>query len=94
MSDGPYCLPFMWSLIGLWAAISLGMIEDLGLIVGGLIAARAILRYSRVDYSGAQTRLRFALCFAWQAVAGALMRLFATLQVRWKKGDALLIKIF
>ena len=30
-------IPMLWSLMGLWAAISLGMYEDLGLAVSGLI---------------------------------------------------------
>jgi hypothetical protein len=30
-------IPMLWSVLGLWAAISLGMYEDLGLAVAGLI---------------------------------------------------------
>lgn len=29
-------IPMLWSLVGLWAAISLGMYEDLGLVIAGL----------------------------------------------------------
>ena len=29
-------IPMLWSLVGFWAAISLGMYEDLGLIIAGL----------------------------------------------------------
>lgn len=32
-------VPMLWSLMGLWAAITLGMYEDLGLIVAGLTSA-------------------------------------------------------
>lgn len=48
-------IPMLWSLIGLWAAISLGMYEDLGLAVSALSAAwtmlpaRAGLRKLTVD---------------------------------------------
>lgn len=36
-------IPMLWSLMGLWAAISLGMYEDLGLAVSGLSAAGTML---------------------------------------------------
>lgn len=36
-------IPMLWSLIGLWAAISLGMYEDLGLAVSALSAAWTML---------------------------------------------------
>lgn len=39
-------IPLLWSLIGLWAAISLGMYEDIGLAVAGLITVTVILRSS------------------------------------------------
>ncbi len=46
-------IPLLWSLIGLWAAISLGMYEDLGLAVAGLIAVRQFkngqLRIQRIQ---------------------------------------------
>jgi len=37
-------IPLLWSLIGLWAAISLGMYEDLGLAVAGLISVRYLAK--------------------------------------------------
>ena len=36
-------IPFAWSLIGISAAISLGMIEDYGLLVAGLIGSSLII---------------------------------------------------
>lgn len=49
-------IPLLWSMIGLWAAISLGMYEDFGLAVAGLIAACATLRNS--SWNRALSRLR------------------------------------
>jgi len=39
-------IPLLWSLVGLWAAISLGMYEDLGLAIAGLTAMFIILRHA------------------------------------------------
>ncbi|HYJ86090.1 MAG TPA: DUF6064 family protein [Pyrinomonadaceae bacterium] len=36
-------IPLAWSLIGFWAAISLGMAEDLGLLAAGLIGSVFII---------------------------------------------------
>jgi hypothetical protein len=44
-------IPLAWSFMGFWAAVSLGMIEDYGLLAAGLIASLLILirdRYSRI----------------------------------------------
>ena len=41
-------IPLAWSLIGLWAAVSLSMTEDLGLIVGWLVFA--LLAYRNSHY--------------------------------------------
>ena len=38
-------IPILWSVMGLWAAISLGMYEDLGLAVAGLTAVLIMLRH-------------------------------------------------
>ena len=35
-------IPLAWAFLGLWAAISLGMIEDLGLLVAGLMGSMLI----------------------------------------------------
>lgn len=37
-------IPMLWSLVGLWAAISLGMYEDLGLVIAGLSSVFIMLR--------------------------------------------------
>ena len=39
-----FVIPMLWSLMGLWAAVSLGMPEDLGLAVSALAAAWTMLR--------------------------------------------------
>ena len=36
-------IPLAWSFIGFWGAISLGMIEDVGLLVAGLIGSMLII---------------------------------------------------
>jgi hypothetical protein len=36
-------IPLAWSFIGVWAAISLGMIEDFGLLVAGLLGSMLII---------------------------------------------------
>lgn len=36
-------IPLAWTFLGFWAAISLGMIEDLGLLVAGLIGSMLII---------------------------------------------------
>ena len=36
-------IPLIWTFRGFWAAISLGMIEDLGLLVAGLIGSLLIV---------------------------------------------------
>lgn len=36
-------IPLAWSLIGFWAAVSLGMTEDLGLLAAGLIGSALII---------------------------------------------------
>ena len=40
-------IPLVWTLLGFWAAISLGMIEDLGLLVAGLIGSMLIILETR-----------------------------------------------
>ncbi len=41
-------IPLVWSAIGLWAALSLGMLEDLGLLVAGLVGLLMLLaRFKR-----------------------------------------------
>lgn len=40
-------IPMLWSLMGLWAAVSLGMYEDLALLVAGLTSASLMLRGDR-----------------------------------------------
>jgi hypothetical protein len=42
-------IPLGWSLIGLWAAISLSMTEDLGLIVGWLVLGLLVYRNTRIN---------------------------------------------
>lgn len=45
-------IPLAWSLIGFWAAISLGITEDFGLLAAGLIGSLLIvLRNNRVPVS-------------------------------------------
>ena len=36
-------IPLAWTFLGFWAAISLGMIEDLGLLMAGLIGSMLII---------------------------------------------------
>jgi len=36
-------IPFAWSLLGAWAAVSLGIREDLGLLIAGLIGTGLLL---------------------------------------------------
>ena len=36
-------IPFLWALLGLSAAMQLGIYEDIGLIVSGIIAVSLIL---------------------------------------------------
>ena len=36
-------IPVVWSLVGFWAAISLGMTEDFGLLVAGAIGSLLII---------------------------------------------------
>lgn len=36
-------IPFAWSLLGISAAISFGMIEDYGLLVAGLVGSSLII---------------------------------------------------
>lgn len=38
-------IPILWSLMGLWAASSLGMYEDIGLAVAGFTAALTMLQH-------------------------------------------------
>lgn len=40
-------IPLLWSVIALWAAIALGMYEDLGLVITGLVVVWADLRRFR-----------------------------------------------
>ncbi|HLA10951.1 MAG TPA: DUF6064 family protein [Pyrinomonadaceae bacterium] len=40
-------IPLAWSFIGVWAAISLGMSEDYGLLVAGLIGSSVIILRDR-----------------------------------------------
>lgn len=42
-------IPFLWSLIGFTAALSLGMAEDIGLLVAALLAAALILMKYRIS---------------------------------------------
>ena len=50
-------IPLAWSFIGFWAAISLGMIEDLGLLVAGLMGSiLIILRDTSIPQAGADFR--------------------------------------
>ena len=47
-------IPLAWSLIGFWAAISLGITEDYGLLAAGMMASLLIVvrdRYSRIPVS-------------------------------------------
>lgn len=48
-------IPLIWSLIGFWAAISLGIREDIGLLLAGLVSV-ALLVWR--DRTGAQPRKR------------------------------------
>ena len=36
-------IPLAWSFMGFWAAVSLGMTEDFGLLVAGVIASLLII---------------------------------------------------
>jgi hypothetical protein len=36
-------IPLAWSFMGFWAAVSLGMAEDFGLLVAGVIASLIII---------------------------------------------------
>jgi hypothetical protein len=46
-------IPFLWSLLGFSAAVSLGVYEDTGLLVAGLVATSMILiRNKRVGIPG------------------------------------------
>ena len=51
-------IPVLWSLIGLWAAISLGMYEDLGLVVAAVSAALFVLQ-NRKDTTLSAKRHQF-----------------------------------
>jgi hypothetical protein len=43
-------LPFLWALIGFSAAIKLGVMEDIGLLIAGVISTGTIL-YQKSDYA-------------------------------------------
>lgn len=50
-------IPLAWSFIGFWAAISLGMIQDLGLLVAGLMGSILIIfRDTSMPEAGADVR--------------------------------------
>ena len=40
-------IPLLWSVMGLWAAISLGMYEDLGLVITGFSGVFIMLRHAQ-----------------------------------------------
>ncbi|HET8670158.1 MAG TPA: DUF6064 family protein, partial [Candidatus Saccharimonadales bacterium] len=40
-------IPLLWSVMGLWAAISLGMYEDLGLVIAGFSGVFIMLRHAQ-----------------------------------------------
>ena len=40
-------IPLLWSVIGLWAAISLGMDEDLGLVIAGFSGVFIVQRHAQ-----------------------------------------------
>ena len=42
-----YIIPFIWALIGLSAVFRLGIYEDLGLIISGMIAVAVLIRRAR-----------------------------------------------
>lgn len=42
-------IPVLWSLMGLWAAISLDMYEDLGLVIAGLSSVLIMLRPAHTE---------------------------------------------
>ena len=42
-------IPLAWSLIGFWAAISLGVTEDFGLLAAGLIGALLLIVRDQPD---------------------------------------------
>jgi hypothetical protein len=48
-------VPVLWSMMGLWAAISLGMYEDLGLSFAGLTAVSFMLRNRDIRFGPAKT---------------------------------------
>jgi len=50
-------IPFLWSLLGFWAAVSLGMTQDYGLVVAGLITVLWNLLQRREDQSPIRTGL-------------------------------------
>ena len=50
-------IPLAWTFLGFWAAISLGMIEDLGLLIAGLIGSMLIiLRDTSIPQASANLR--------------------------------------
>ncbi|MCU0579417.1 MAG: DUF6064 family protein, partial [Desulfobacterota bacterium] len=40
-------IPFIWSIIGFTAALTLGILEDIGLLVAGLFGTAAIVIWDR-----------------------------------------------
>jgi hypothetical protein len=49
-------IPLAWSFIGFWAAISLGMTEDVGLLAAGLLAAMLIIWRDSTLHTNAPAR--------------------------------------
>ena len=53
-------IPFLWSLVGLSAAVQLGVLEDYGLPVAGVAGTAALLardsRHGRAPGAGARPR--------------------------------------
>lgn len=45
-------VPFLWSLVGLSAAVSFGVLEDLGLLVAGVVGTGLIVRRNRMLRKG------------------------------------------
>lgn len=54
-------IPFLWSLLGPWAAAALGIREDLGLLIAGLLGTALLLwRRSHISHPRHDLRRRFA----------------------------------